>query len=116
VVSVSVSHYHKGFTGRGRIDEAFDKGNVVPEIVMEALDADVIKAYVELGLGIGILASMAFDSAHDPHLRLLDAKHLFKINTARVAVRRGTYLRGYALRFIELCSPELTETIVRSAL
>lgn len=108
--------YHKGFTGRSRIDEAFEKGNVVPEIVMEALDADVIKAYVELGLGIGIMASMAFNPAHDPHLRLLDAKHLFKINTSRIAVRRGTYLRGYALRFIELCSPELTETIVRSAL
>lgn len=108
--------YHKGFTGRRRIDEAFDKAKIDPEIVMEALDADVIKAYVELGLGIGIIASMAFDAAHDPHLRLLDAQHLFKINTSRIAVRRGTYLRGYALRFIELCSAELNEKTVRSAL
>lgn len=108
--------YHKGFTGRGRIDEAFEKGNVEPEIVMEALDADVIKAYVELGLGIGIMASMAFNPVHDPHLRLLDAKHLFKINTSRIAVRRGTYLRGYAYRFISYCSPELTEASVRAEL
>jgi LysR family cys regulon transcriptional activator len=107
--------YHKGFTGRGRIDEAFQKGNIEPDIVMEALDADVIKAYVELGLGIGIMASMAFNPANDPHLRLLDAQHLFKINTSRIAVRRGTYLRGYALRFMALCSPELTEKTVLQA-
>lgn len=108
--------YHKGFTGRGRIDESFDKNGVVPEIVMEALDADVIKAYVELGLGIGIMASMAFNTVHDPNLTLLDAKHLFKLNTSRIAVRRGTYLRGYAFRFISYCAPELTEAVVRAEL
>lgn len=108
--------YHRGFTGRGRIDDAFDSGGVEPEIVMEALDADVIKAYVELGLGIGIMASMAFNPAHDPHLRLLDAKHLFKINTSRIAVRRGTYLRGFAYRFISYCSSDLTEAVVRAEL
>lgn len=108
--------YHKGFTGRGRIDEAFETAKLDPEIVMEALDADVIKAYVELGLGIGIVASMAFNAEHDPHLRLLDAKHLFQVNTSRIAVRRGTYLRGYAFRFIAYCSPELTEAIVRAEL
>ncbi len=83
---------------------------------MEALDADVIKAYVELGLGIGILASMAFNPQNDPHLRLRDAKHLFEINTSRIAVRRGTYLRGFAYRFIAYCSPELTESVVRAEL
>lgn len=108
--------YHQGFTGRGRIDEAFTAAKLEPEIVMAALDADVIKAYVELGLGIGIIASMAFDAEHDPHLRLLDARHLFKINTSRIAIRRGTYLRGYAHRFIELCAPELTETKIRDGL
>jgi LysR family cys regulon transcriptional activator len=106
--------YHQGFTGRRRIDEAFAKAGAVPEIVMEALDADVIKAYVELGLGIGIIASMAFDKVRDPELRLLEAQHLFVINTSRIAVRRSTYLRGYAHRFIELCSPELTEGVVRA--
>lgn len=106
--------YNRGFTGRRRIDEAFAKAELEPTIVMEALDADVIKAYVELGLGIGIIASMAFDEARDPQLRLLPAKHLFEVNTSRIAVRRGSYLRGYAHRLIELCSPELTEAVVRA--
>lgn len=108
--------YHQGFTGRSRIDEAFAKAALEPDIVMVALDADVIKAYVELGLGIGIVASMAFDPDRDPHLRLLDARHLFKINTSRIAIRRGTYLRGYAHRFVELCAAELTEAKVRAGL
>jgi LysR family cys regulon transcriptional activator len=108
--------YHQGFTGRGRIDEAFAAGKLEPEIVMAALDADVIKAYVELDLGIGIIASMAFNAEHDRHLRLLDARHLFKINTSRIAIRRGSYLRGYAHRFIELCAPDLTESKVRAEL
>lgn len=105
--------YQQGFTGRARIDEAFERAEVVPDIVMTALDADVIKAYVELGLGIGIIASMAFSAERDPHLRLLDARHLFDANTSRIAVRRNTYLRGYAYRFIELCSSDLTEATVR---
>ncbi|NOT70160.1 MAG: CysB family HTH-type transcriptional regulator [Hyphomicrobium sp.] len=107
--------YHQGFTGRGRIDDAFTAARLEPDIVMTALDADVIKAYVELGLGVGIIASMAFVTGNDPHLRLLDARHLF-VNTSRIAIRRGTYLRGYAHRFIELCAPELTESIVRAEL
>ncbi len=106
--------YHKGFTGRGRIDEAFASEKLEPDIVMAALDADVIKAYVEIGLGIGIIASMAFEARRDSQLRRLDADHLFEKNTSRIAVRRGSYLRGYALRFIELCSPDLTDTVVRA--
>jgi LysR family cys regulon transcriptional activator len=106
--------YHRGFTGRSRVDEAFAKARLEPEIVMEALDADVIKAYVELGLGVGIVASMAFEADRDPKLRLLEAKHLFNVNTARIAVRRGSYLRGYALRFITLCSPKLTEAAIHA--
>mgnify|MGYP003561810110 CR=1 FL=1 len=69
-----------------------------------------------MGLGIGIVASMAFDSERDPRLRLLDARHLFKINTSRIAVRRGAYLRGYAHRFIELCAPDLTEAALRAGM
>jgi LysR family cys regulon transcriptional activator len=105
--------YQMGFTGRGRIDEAFQKAEIIPDIVMTALDADVIKAYVELELGIGIIASMAFSADRDPQLRLLDATSLFSANTSRIAVRRGTYLRTYAYRFIELCSAGLTESVVR---
>ena len=105
--------YQTGFTGRSRIDEAFRQAEIIPDIVMAALDADVIKAYVELELGIGIVASMAFSPERDPHLNLLDATSLFTANTSRIAVRRGTYLRTYAYRFIELCSPALTESTVR---
>ena len=106
--------YQTGFTGRSCIDRAFDKAEIIPNIVMTALDADVIKAYAELELGVGIVASMAFDKARDPHLRMLDARHLFDANTSRIAVRRGSYLRGYAYRFIELCAPALTERVIRA--
>ncbi len=105
--------YQSGFTGRSRIDEAFDKAELIPDIVMTALDADVIKAYVELELGIGIIASMAFSPERDVQLELLDATSLFSVNTSRIALRRGSYLRTYAYRFIELCSDRLTEKVVR---
>ena len=107
--------YHSGFTGRGKIDRAFAEASLVPDIVMSALDADVIKSYVELGLGIGIIAPSAYNPMRDNDLRLINASHLFARNTTLIAVRRGHYLRGYAYRFIELCSPELTETTVRAA-
>jgi LysR family cys regulon transcriptional activator len=108
--------YHEGFTGRTKIDQAFARAKLVPDIVMSALDADVIKAYVEIGLGVGIVASMSFNPKRDTQLRLLDSEHLFERNTSRIAVRRGRYLRGFAFRFIELCSPELTEAVVRASL
>ncbi|HOB46559.1 MAG TPA: CysB family HTH-type transcriptional regulator [Zoogloea sp.] len=108
--------YHEGFTGRAKIDETFAAAKLSPDIVMSALDADVIKAYVELGLGIGIVASMAYDPARDQALRMLPSSHLFGENVSRIAVRKGHFLRGFAYRFIELCSPALTETDVRSAL
>ena len=106
--------YHEGMTGRRQVDNAFEDANLVPDIVMAALDADVIKTYVELGLGIGIVASMAFDEERDVKLRLVNCGHLFKPNTTRIAVRKGHYLRGYACRFIELCSPALNEATVRA--
>lgn len=106
--------YHEGFTGRPKIDAAFANAGVAPDIVMSALDADVIKAYVELGLGVGIVASMAFDTTRDTRLRLLDSVHLFETATSRIAVRRGSFLRGYAYRFIELCAPALTEASIRA--
>lgn len=107
--------YDQGFTGRPRIDQAFGAAKLEPDIIMTALDADVIKAYVELGLGVGIVASMAYDAKRDTGLKLLDATGLFARNTSRIAVRQGRYLRGYAYRFLELCSPDLTESIVRSS-
>jgi len=106
--------YHEGFTGRGRIDETFASAGLVPDIVMSALDADVIKTYVQLGLGVGIIASMAFEP-RDQGLRLLAADHLFRANTTRIALRRGQFLRGFAYRFVEECVPALSEKALREA-
>jgi LysR family cys regulon transcriptional activator len=108
--------YHEGFTGRQIIDETFLKANITPDIVMSALDADVIKTYVELGLGIGIIASMAYQKDRDTQLTLLESSHLFSNNTTRIAIRKGHYLRGYAYKFIELCSQDLTENDIKLAL
>ncbi|MDD3353381.1 CysB family HTH-type transcriptional regulator [Zoogloea sp.] len=107
--------YHEGFTGRARIDKAFAEAGVVPDVVMSAMDADVIKTYVELGLGVGIMASVAFNPERDGHLCLIESGHLFPENVSHIGVRRGHYLRGYAYRFIELCSPGLDEAAVRRA-
>jgi LysR family cys regulon transcriptional activator len=105
--------YHEGFTGRTRIDAAFHAAGLKTDIVLSALDADVIKTYVELGLGVGIVHALAFDPSRDKGLRLLDGAHLFEANTTLLAARRGTYLRGFATHFIALCSPDLDEATVR---
>lgn len=107
--------YHEGFTGRGSIDQAFARAGLAPDIVMSAMDADVLKAYAELGLGVGIIAAMSFHPKRDAGLRLIDSAHLFEANMTMIAVRRGSYLRTYAYRFIELCSPALPEKAVRAA-
>ena len=82
---------------------------MAPDIVLSAIDADVIKAYVEIGLGIGIVASMAYHPERDGNLVRLDVPHLFVPNTMRLAVRRGVYLRGYAYPLIRKLVPGLTE-------
>lgn len=106
--------YHQGLTGRSRIDQVFAKAGLIPDIAMSALDADVIKTYVKLGLGIGIIASVAFSPRRDETLVKLESEYLFEMNTTFVSVRRNHYLRSYAYRFIELCIPTLTESIIRS--
>jgi DNA-binding transcriptional LysR family regulator len=108
--------YSTEFAGRGHIDRAFRARGLVLDPVLAALDADVIKTYVEMGLGVGIIAAMAFDPLQDRALRALDAGHLFESNTTRVAVRRGAYLRGYVYDFIELFSPQLTRDVIRKAM
>lgn len=101
--------YHEGFTGRARVEKAFSDASLVPDIVLSALDADVIKSYVELGMGVGIIASVAFAPQRDQGLVKLDGSQLFEASVSRIAVRRGHLLRRYAYRFIELCSAELSE-------
>src|SRR5512142_707536 len=106
--------YHEGLTGRAKVDKSFAEAGLKPDIVMSALDADVIKTYVELGMGIG--ASMAFNPVKDSDLRLLKSEHLFGANITYIALRRGHYLRSFAYRFIELCSPKLDEATIRAGL
>lgn len=108
--------YEPGFTGRTHIDEAFARAGLKPDIVLSAMDADVIKTYVELGLGVGIVAAIAFDAERDRTLRALDARHLFEVNLTRLAIRRGAWLRGYVYVFIEAFAPTLTRAIVERAL
>ena len=107
--------YHEGFTGRKKIDESFASRGLSPDIVMSALDADVLKTYVELGLGIGIIASMAFQPERDRHHVRVEMLESFPLNTTYIALRRGHVLRGYAYRFIELASPNLTLQTLQSA-
>lgn len=108
--------YDSGFTGRGHIDDAFSRAGLTPEISISAMDADVIKTYVELGLGVGIIATLAYDEERDRTLSAIDAGHLFEVNVTRLAIRRGTLLRGYVLSFIETFAPTLTPDVVRAAL
>lgn len=108
--------YDAGYTGRSHIDDAFDRAGIEPDIVLTAMDADVVKTYVELGLGVGIVASIAYDEDRDRHLRSIEARHLFAMNMTRLAVRRGTYLRGYVYSFIESFAAPLTRAVVDRAL
>jgi LysR family cys regulon transcriptional activator len=106
--------YREGFTGRQRIDRAFAQAGLTPDFVLSAMDADVIKTYVELGLGIGIVASMAVGNTAGTGIRVLPSGDLFGGNTTLIAVCRDHYLRGFAYRFIELCDPRLSEAVIRA--
>jgi len=107
--------YHHGFVGRARIDQAFQEAGLQPDIVLSALDTDVIKTYVELGLGVGIIAPIGFAPERDRGLTLLPADHLFAQSTTRIGVRKGHYLRDFAVRFICQCVPSLRDADVRAA-
>ncbi|GAB3107383.1 HTH-type transcriptional regulator CysB [Aestuariicella hydrocarbonica] len=108
--------YVFGFTGRSKLDEAFIERGLAPKVVFTAADADVIKTYVRLGLGVGIIAKMAYDEELDSDLVALDASHLFQSSTTKIGFRRGTFLRGYMYEFIELFAPHLTKEVVTGAL
>ena len=108
--------YESGYTGRTHIDQAFARRGLMPNLVLTAMDADVIKTYVELGMGVGIIAAMAYDEQRDSALVAIDARHLFASNMTRVAVRRGAFLRGYAYAFITAFAPPLTRTRVERAM
>ncbi|HHM04415.1 MAG TPA: HTH-type transcriptional regulator CysB [Gammaproteobacteria bacterium] len=108
--------YDFAFTGRSKINSAFEARGLQPNVVLTAIDSDVIKTYVELGLGVGILAKMAYDPSRDAHLVALDAAHLFEPSTTRIGIRRGRFLRAYAFEFIHLFAPHLDRDAIVAAL
>ena len=109
--------YHPSFAGRARIDRAFALRQLAPDIVLEAIDSDVIKTYVRLGLGIGIVAEMAMrDEPSGGDLVTRPVGHLFGQNVARVAFKRGVYLRNFIYAFAELISSRLSRTLIQRAI
>jgi LysR family transcriptional regulator, cys regulon transcriptional activator len=115
VAEYPIVTYVFGFTGRSKLDDAFTREGLEPRVVFTATDADVIKTYVRLGLGIGIIAQMAYDELQDNELVALDASHLFESSTTMIGCRRGTFLRGYMYEFIELFAPHLPRAMVEQA-
>ena len=116
IAAYPIVTYHEGFTGRSHIDQAFATAGHTVDIVLSAIDADVIKTYVEVGLGIGIIAPMAFNRSKDTTLALLPAEHLFPDNTTRLAVHRGVYLRDYARQFVGMVAPAVDDAALSKAM
>ena len=108
--------YVFGFTGRSKLDEAFSHRGLTPKVVFTAADADVIKTYVRLGLGVGIVAKMAVDTNLDKDLVVLDASELFESSVTKIGFRRGTFLRGFMCDFIEKFAPHLTREVMAKAI
>jgi LysR family transcriptional regulator, cys regulon transcriptional activator len=105
--------YDRAFSGRRSVDRAFDAKGLTPDIVLEAIDADVIKTYVDVGLGIGIIAGVAYEPLRDTNLVSIPCGHLFGVQTTRVALKSGVFLRDYVYTFIAMLTPELSETEIR---
>ena len=104
--------YTFGFTGRSKLDQAFHAHGLKPDVVLTAVDADVIKTYVRLGLGVGIVATMAYDAKQDADLVRLPADHLFEPSTTHIGFRQGMFLRGYMYDFIGQFAPHLTRDLI----
>ncbi len=115
VAAESIVTYVFGFTGRSKLDDAFDEQGLKANVVFTATDTDVIKTYVRLGLGVGIIAAMAFDPQIDTDLVALDASHLFQSSVTHIGCRKGTFMRRYMYDFIELFAPHLTHRVVDDA-
>ena len=108
--------YDSAFAGRNKIDHAFALRQLKPDILLEAIDADVIKTYVELGMGVGIIAGLAFDAERDKNLRSIPVGNLFGMNVSRIALKQGAYLGSYIYTFIELLAPNLNRKLIDQVL
>ena len=116
LVRYPIVTYDYSFTGASAITRAFSAKGLTPNIALTALDADVIKTYVELGLGVGIIAEMAYEPSRDTNFAMLPAGHLFESSLTRLALRRGSYLRSYTYEFIGLFAPHLSHEAIDTAL
>ncbi|MFC1235091.1 HTH-type transcriptional regulator CysB [Vibrio sp. DW001] len=116
LAAFSLVTYVFGFTGRSELDTAFDTAGLTPKIVFTATDADVIKTYVRMGIGVGVIASMAIDQIQDTDLVVIDASHIFGSSTTSIGFRRGTFLRAYMFDFMERFAPHLTRPVVEQAI
>jgi len=116
VAEYSLVTYVFGFTGRSTLDDAFFAKGLTPKVVFTAADADVIKTYVRLGLGVGIVAHMAHDPVVDSDLVAIDASHLFKASITSIGIRKGTFIRGFMYKFIESFAPHLDKETVNKAM
>lgn len=105
--------YDEGFTGRARIDEAFKAAGIDPDFVVVAIDSDVVKTYVETGLGVGIIASIAHDPERDGNLIRVPVGRFFRPSASSVIVRKGRPLRKFAYRFLDLLSPSALRAMIR---
>ncbi len=116
VAAYPIVTYVFGFTGRSQLDQAFEQHGIHPQVALTAVDADVIKTYVRLGLGVGIVARMAYDPETDGDLVALDAGHLFGHSVTKICLRRDMFIRGFIYDFIRLFAPHLTQKIINQAL
>lgn len=116
LIEYPIITYDRAFAGRSKIDRAFESKGLHPDVVLEAIDADVIKTYVETGMGIGIVAGVAYDAERDRNLRSISVGHLFGSNVTKIAIKQNAYLRSFVYTFIELFSPTLTRKLVEQAM
>ena len=114
VAKYPIVTYDFAYANRSVVNRAFEQRGLTPQVVLTAFDADVIKTYVELGLGVGIMAAMAFDAKRDRSLRSIDASHLFPSSTTQLGIKRGAWLRRFALDFIALLAPQLSRELVEA--
>jgi LysR family transcriptional regulator, cys regulon transcriptional activator len=116
VAAYPIVTYVAGFGGRARLDKAFEKAHIHPQVALTAVDADVIKTYVRLGLGVGIVATMAYDPVADADLVPLDASHLFGSSVTKIGMRRDLFFRDFMYEFIQLFAPTLTRERIQQAI
>ena len=115
IASYPIITYDFAFAGRTLVSDTFEKAQIEPNIVFTALDSDVIKTYVELGLGVGLVATMAYDRQKDRDLRMVDLAHLFPPSTTWLGLRKNSFLRSYVYSFIEQLAPSLNPEMVQAA-